>query len=342
VAGRVLADRLSGAVVVPPACRDRVVPLSDPRADPLTRAGIGMIASSELVAGFDWPGPDPRTHLVLVTLGGRGELEVDGERHDLVAGTVAVAPAHRSRRHRARGRWTVITVRIADVDGWQAFHESGAIVRSDRDVRRFEAPVVGMLAEVPAASTIASEVTDPALAPADYLSARFGSRLRWRAGRGAVAPPTDPFVLHATALRMQVESLRLTEHAADPTEAALADLWRAVRDSPAEPWSVEAMARRLHVSRATFHRLVAAPHGASPGAIVRRDHDVRRFEAPVVGMLAELPAASTIASEVTDPALVPADYLAARVGYASPFSFSTAFRRAFGTPPSTFRAEVRQ
>ncbi|MEL6985128.1 MAG: hypothetical protein AAFO29_22035, partial [Actinomycetota bacterium] len=80
-------------VTIPADCRDDVVPTTDPRAQPLFDAGVPQVMRSVLRAGFDWPGPNPATHLVLATIAGTGTLALSTETHTLTAGTIAVLPA---------------------------------------------------------------------------------------------------------------------------------------------------------------------------------------------------------------------------------------------------------
>lgn len=313
---------MKGTVTVPAGCRDQMVPLTDPRAATLTRAGVGMVALSDLRAGFDWPGPDPLTHLVLVTVAGRGQLEVGGQRHELGSGTVAVAPAHQPRRHRTASSWRVATFRLGDVPAWQAFHGTGPFVLYGDDVRRFEAPIIGILAELPARLTTAAEVTIAPLTPIEHLTARYGGAMNWELGRAGRPVPADPIALYASILRIQLESLRdAGRRRDDDVPAALATLWDRIRHDPAADWSVSRLCEHLHVSRATLHRLTDRQHGSSPGAIVER---IRMDEAARLLAHGDLPV----------------HVIAARVGYGSASSFSTSFRRTFGTSPSSFRDGV--
>lgn len=87
------------------------------------------------------------------------------------------------------------------------------------------------------------------------------------------------------------------------------------------PRTVESLAEHLNVSRATLHRLVARHYENSPGAIVDR---IRMKHAAHLLAHGELPVKA----------------IAAQVGYATPYSFSAAFRRAHGCPPSAFREQA--
>ncbi len=311
----------AGVVTVPAGCRDQVIPMSDPRAATLVEAGVGLVGLSSLVSGFSWPGPDPLTHLVLVTTAGAGRLWVDGHEYGLVPDTVAVAPAHVPRHHWADTAWEVVSIRIADTVRWRSFHDGAPMVVGGEDSHRFAAPVRGILAELPTVVTAGAEPRE-GLRPIEDLVARFGTRMNFGRQDDSRRVAGEPFSLYASILRMQLESLRdTTLRTASDTDSALAAVWQAVRHDPAGDWSVAQLAARLHVSRPTLHRLVARVHRSTPAAIVER---IRMDEAARLLAHGDLPIKA----------------IATRVGYASPYSFSTAFRRTYDRSPSTFRAEV--
>lgn len=89
-------------------------------------------------------------------------------------------------------------------------------------------------------------------------------------------------------------------------------------DSIEDPTTGDELARRVFLSRFHFDRLVSAALGESPGAFRRR-------------LLLERAAyALGAGASVTESAL--------GADYGSPEAFTRAFRRAFGTTPSDFRA----
>lgn len=307
-------------MTIPAGCRDDVVPLSDPRAEPLISAGVGQVALSSLVAGFDWPGPDPRTHLVLATVDGAGRLVLGDREHDLVSGTVAVCPAHSPRYQRADERWRVVTIRLADNDLWRRFRETGAFVLEGEDPYRFAAPTLGILGQLPPAATV---VTGPSQGrdPMDEFLSRFGAPGYIEPGAPGTGVPSDPFSLYAVILRIQLEGLLAGPPLVGDDESRLHGLWEAVRRDPACDWSVKAQARHLSVSRATLHRLVTRHHQNTPRAVVDR---IRMDHAARLLAYGDLPVKA----------------VATQVGYSTPYSFSAAFRRSHGCPPSVFRTQV--
>jgi AraC-like DNA-binding protein len=87
---------------------------------------------------------------------------------------------------------------------------------------------------------------------------------------------------------------------------------------PAKRWTVERLARAVGLSRAAFARRFVATSGRSP-----------------LRYLTELRLALAAAwLETDDPSLAE---VALRVGYASEFAFSRAFKRQYGLAPGGFR-----
>lgn len=89
-------------------------------------------------------------------------------------------------------------------------------------------------------------------------------------------------------------------------------------ESPADHWSLESLARRLNVSRATLAGRFRSGVGEPPMTYLTNWR-----------ML--------LASELlADPRLTTTQ-IAAKVGYGSPFALSTAFKRRFGVSPTGYR-----
>lgn len=309
-------------VTIPDGCHDDVMPLFDSRAEPLVSVGVTQVAVSSLVAGFDWPGPDPRTHLVLATVDGKGRLLVGDQEHELTPGTVAVCPSHTARHHWAEEPWRVVTIRIAATEPWHALGVMGPFVLDGQDPYRFAAPALGILGELPRAVTVVSGAS-VGRDPLDAFLDRFGAQLNVDPSAAGPSVPTDPFALYAVVLRIQLEGLLAGPPSISEDERRLARLWEAVRREPGRNWSVESLACHIAVSRATLHRLVERHHDSSPGAIVERirmDH----------------------AAHLLAHGSLPIKAIASQVGYSTPYSFSVAFRRARGCPPSEFRDRIAE
>jgi len=99
---------------------------------------------------------------------------------------------------------------------------------------------------------------------------------------------------------------------------ALDRLWSQVTVQLAHPWTIEQMAKEVHLSVTHFHRLMQAHYGVNPKALLRRLRMQRARERLLQGNAT----LETIAEEV---------------GYACPFSFSKAFKRETGMNPRRFR-----
>lgn len=101
-------------------------------------------------------------------------------------------------------------------------------------------------------------------------------------------------------------------------DAVLRGAVAAVQQDPAAPWTAEELARRAGVSRAALSRRFSAILGMGPMAFVTQWRM----------------AAAADHLELSDATVAT---VARRVGYASPFSFSAAFKRHYGLSPNAFR-----
>ncbi|MGW7353984.1 AraC family transcriptional regulator [Streptomyces sp. NPDC054784] len=134
----------------------------------------------------------------------------------------------------------------------------------------------------------------------------------WAASPAAPAPPGSPA---SPASPGPPGWLRAA--GTDPVVGAALDL---VHEEPAQPWTVASLARRVGMSRAGFARRFTAAVGEPPMTYltswrlaVAADR-LREDDAPVFRVAAE-------------------------VGYASPFTFSTAFKRHHGVSPLAYRRQ---
>lgn len=98
----------------------------------------------------------------------------------------------------------------------------------------------------------------------------------------------------------------------------LVSLWRQVATDLARPWTLPLLARHASISPEHLRRLCHNAYGTSP---IRQVALLRAHRA------AELLGSTPMKIET----------IASLVGYSNPFSFSTAFTRALGRPPSAFR-----
>jgi AraC-like DNA-binding protein len=105
-------------------------------------------------------------------------------------------------------------------------------------------------------------------------------------------------------------------------DPAIASALSLIHDRPAEPWSVEGLAREVATSRATFARRFRRLVGETPVAYLTRWR---------------MCLAAKLLSE-SDASL---EEIATRVGYESAAALSKAFRRSTGAAPGQFRAQSR-
>lgn len=103
----------------------------------------------------------------------------------------------------------------------------------------------------------------------------------------------------------------------------LANLWAHVGERLGEPWDVDRMAQHAHLSREHLRRLCQRHFGCSP----RQRLTLLRLRSACELL------------QLTNSTLFS---IATSVGFSDPFSFSQAFKRQFGVPPSVFRERARR
>jgi len=101
----------------------------------------------------------------------------------------------------------------------------------------------------------------------------------------------------------------------------LSRAWQAMLDDPAHEWTIEALAERAAMSRATFTRLFAQLAGTSPWALLTQ-----------VRMELAYRLLSTSQLSLTD--------IAAQVGYQSQAAFTKKFKETYGDAPGRLRRAV--
>ncbi len=101
-------------------------------------------------------------------------------------------------------------------------------------------------------------------------------------------------------------------------EPAIAGVLREIHENPGRPWTVQQLSDVAGLSRAAFTRRFRAATGTSPMAYLTQ----WRLDS---------------AAHVLQQSDAPLTAVARRFGYATPFAFTTAFRRRYGVPPGRYR-----
>lgn len=101
-------------------------------------------------------------------------------------------------------------------------------------------------------------------------------------------------------------------------DSRLQALWQSVENSLSSPWTLEEMARSVHMSEAHLRRLCRREQGFGPS------RQLANLRIKRASMLLKQTSKSV-------------DTIASEVGYSDAFAFSTAFRRVTGFSPRQFR-----
>lgn len=138
-------------------------------------------------------------------------------------------------------------------------------------------------------------------------------------GQGSVIDRMlDVLLVHTVRAWTAAHPVRATGWLAAGADAVVGQALELLHELPAEPWTLEFLARRLNVSRATLAARFRSVVGEPPMTYLTNWR-----------ML--------LASELlADPHRTTAR-IAGEIGYGSPFALSTAFKRRFGVSPSEYR-----
>ncbi len=138
-------------------------------------------------------------------------------------------------------------------------------------------------------------------------------------GQGSVIDRLlDVLLIHAVRAWTTANPSRAKGWLAAGTDPLVARTVELLHEFPAEPWTLESLAKRLNVSRATLAARFKAVVGEPPMTYLAHWR-----------ML--------LASELLADPLLTTTRIAGDVGYGSPFALSTAFKRRFGLSPTEYR-----
>lgn len=163
--------------------------------------------------------------------------------------------------------------------------------------------------------------------PARQLAGRgdLVGTLRMLDGESTVAGPGSQVVIDRLVDLLVVHALRAWQSSAPeaasagpPRDLAVAPALTALHNEVDRPWTLDELARRCGLSRATFTRRFTRMTGEPPLGYLRR----RRMELAARRLLESDDSVGAVARSV---------------GYTSEFAFSRAFTRTFGVAPSRHR-----
>ena len=218
--------------------------------------------------------------------------------------------------------------------GLEDVFADGGGARSDLAVRGGDGPRTGLLCGGFTLEGSEASAMLRSLPAVIHVRGSRGRALPWvavtlalvRLEAGSDAPGADVVVSRlADALLIQSLRLALTELAdgdggrvralRDPQVAAAVEL---IHRNPARAWTIADLAAAAALSRSRFAARFRDVVGESPRRYVTRCR-------------------LAYAARLLDTTDQPLSEIAARAGYQSEFSFSKAFRRAFGMPPGAYR-----
>jgi AraC-like DNA-binding protein len=251
------------------------------------KKGIAEGGITEAFPGYEIGRTSPLFHLLLYTTKGQGRIR-STHSHCTVGGEeVLIIPAGTPFNYKPyRGAWSFVWFHLMEMEQWARLRERDLLVHSTTLGPPLEKSMV------------------------EFLHESHGTSLYSPRAAG----------LHAELLALYIERelRRISVWGGSDVQVRLDKLWDEVNEDPARTWSVEMMARELHVSAPHLHRLVQASTGTSPMKMVTRLRMERAQDLLII-----------LACKISA--------VAEMVGYQNEFAFSVAFKRFSGVTPSEFR-----
>ena len=123
-------------------------------------------------------------------------------------------------------------------------------------------------------------------------------------------------LLHALIKRITTHSLE--EKVENRDTAIILKIRKSVNMNPGYPWTIDELASRTGVAPSYLYKISAKSEGRTPMEIVRQER-------------------INLACRLLIQSDYPLKFLADRIGYTTPYSFSKAFRKETGISPGAFR-----
>jgi len=274
-------------LIFPEGTYHTLLPLQSPLCQAFRDAAICVTGISEVPAGYSIDRQNPVNHEVLFALRGTGRLVVGDADLPVSANDVMVLPAGSTYHYESQEvPWHILWFHLYDQEIWSGLSGAQPHVRPGIAVDRLRHAVEGLLAE-----HIGNDIASA------RLVSLFSEQIVLLLKREMAAEDSA----HDRQLRQ-----------------LLHNLWTDVNAQLGRTWTVEAMADRLNMSPAHFHRICLRYAGCSPMKMLLRLRMQRAEE-----MLVRYNYGLKSISEA--------------VGYGTPFAFSNAFRRYKGVSPKEYR-----
>ncbi|KRC59233.1 hypothetical protein ASE14_15830 [Agromyces sp. Root81] len=293
----------------------------------LLRFTGALYCRAELTAPWGVEFPELEGFMMLpVVLAGRCVLEIEGERHTLEAGSVALIT--RGAPHRLLSAADVSSTPLFDIPVDQV-SDTYEHMRFGGGGDRTRIAYAALQVDGPLSDRLVAEL--PGLIRLDSWddgeAGAFQAVLRLLAREAEDVQPGGEAVMTSLADVLVIQVLRSWLRTSDPEAtgwlAALRDphVGRALgrmHARPGEDWSLVELARQANLSRSAFAERFATLVGESPMRYLA-GWRMQQARAELIG--------------TTDPV----SSISGRVGYASEAAFSRAFKRHYGSTPGAVR-----
>lgn len=220
-------------------CREHFLPWRSAVAKPLHDNYIAEAGISDLHPGYELGRTNPRFHLLLVTVLGKGKFFRPTSSHEVTVGSVLIVPAHVPFGYRPqKGRWRFLWYHLREREKWRRLESGDATIWRTYLTKSLEGATEGFLRE--------SRRRDPT----SHRAAELYGEL--------------------VALYIERELGGQTDVADHSMTQQLYSLWDTAAENLKHAWTVEELAQIMGVSASHFHRICVTHAGVPPMKMITR------------------------------------------------------------------------
>lgn len=237
-------DDYEDAVCFPRGCREQYLVHPDLSHSYLADRGVILSGISHLVKPYTVQRSNPGYHVLLLSVGGKGDLLTGGTSRPMKPGDLLVAPSSTEYRYEAKGEWSCV---------W--FH---------------------LAMDAPWSKVLPEKVTIVKARHVDFISSLTKQYLAERQHRTADSNSVDRALASLIIMFVDRELRQLGQSRRDhDIRTRLEHVWEKVVANLAHPWTTHGLASVAEMSASQFTRQVKLFYKATPMAVVL-DYRIQR------------------------------------------------------------------
>ncbi len=298
--------------------------LHHPAVRYLVDHGIAFSGISKATQGFSIHRPKPDFHLALFTTAGAAQMTCQGERFELLPDSLLLTPADQSHRYAITSSqpWEFTWFHIAPTEHWRFIDIQRACLGKQMDIvfitnaiRGFVSEIFTILPQLDADQNERQRYVD---SPDLHQSMSAFDIPEQSTGQLSMELSDCYGRLILNYLERELRTLLECDGNANRYHGTFEQLWKQVRSSLNQPWTLEDMASAANVSVPTFIRHIKEIYHCTPASFLQHLR-------------------LTYACRLLAESRLPISEIAQNTGYQSISSFAALFKKKFQLTPREYR-----